>query len=107
MIQKYVKITKPEHVFKGFASTYNFGSLSSCNLGLQFKDTDSAIKSKLIELFTQLKYFKFVTTLVLVFKKIESEDKTKHDNFIKAEKLNQLSMKVTLMMFFSQSILQL
>ena len=48
-----------------------------------------------------------MTTLVLVFKKIESEDKTKHDNFIKAEKLNQLSMKVTLMMFFSQSILQL
>ena len=30
---------------------------------------------------TQLKGFKFVTTLVLVFKKIESEDKTKYDNF--------------------------
>ena len=29
---------------------------------------------------TQLKGFKFVTTLVLVFKKIESEDKTKYDN---------------------------
>ena len=32
------------------------------------------IESKLIELLTQLKVFKFVTTLVLVFKKIESED---------------------------------
>ena len=29
----------------------------------------------------QLKGFKFVTTLVLVFKKIESEDKTKYDTF--------------------------
>ena len=28
----------------------------------------------------QLKGFKFVTTLVLVFKKIESEDKTKYDS---------------------------
>ena len=29
---------------------------------------------------TQLEGFKFVKTLVLVFKKIESEDKTKYDN---------------------------
>ena len=29
----------------------------------------------------QLKGFKFATTLVLVFKKIESGDKIKHDNF--------------------------
>ena len=30
---------------------------------------------------TQLKGFRFVTALVLVFKKIENEDKTKFDNF--------------------------
>ena len=30
---------------------------------------------------TQLKGFKFVTTLVFVFKKIETEDKTKYDTF--------------------------
>ena len=30
---------------------------------------------------TQLKGFKFVTTLVLVFKKKEKEDKTKYENF--------------------------
>ena len=35
----------------------------------------------MIELLTQLKGFKFVTTLVLVFKKIEREDKKKYDNF--------------------------
>ena len=43
---------------------------------LQLKDTESAIKSKLIELLTQLNDFKFEITLVLVVKKIESEDKT-------------------------------
>ena len=35
---------------------------------------------------TELKDFKFVTTLVLVFKKIESEDKTKIDNFYLSSK---------------------
>ena len=35
---------------------------------------------------TQLKGFKFVTTLVLVFKKIESEGKTKYDNFYSSSK---------------------
>ena len=35
---------------------------------------------------TQFKGFKFVTTLALVFKKIESKDKTKHDNFYSSSK---------------------
>ena len=35
---------------------------------------------------TQLKGFKFVTTLDLVFKKIESKDKTKHENFYSRSK---------------------
>ena len=35
---------------------------------------------------TQLKGFTFVTTLVLVFKKIKSEDKTKYDNFYSSSK---------------------
>ena len=38
------------------------------------------MKSKLTDLLTQLKGFRFVTTLVLVFKKIENEVKTKYDN---------------------------
>ena len=61
--------------------------MGSFNLELQLKDTESAIKSKLIELLTQLKGFKFVTTLVLVFKKIESKDKTKYDNFYSNSKV--------------------
>ena len=66
---------------KGFASTYNFEILNSFNPELQLEDTESAIKSKLTDLLTQLKGFKLLKILVSVFNKIESEDKTKYDNF--------------------------
>ena len=39
------------------------------------------MKNKFQKLLSELRGFKFVTTLVLVFKKIESKDKTKFDNF--------------------------
>ena len=66
---------------KGYASSCSVEILISYNPKLQLKDIESAIKRKLIELLPQLKSFKFVTSLVLVFKRIESEDKTKHDTF--------------------------
>ena len=69
-----------------FASTFNVEIINSFNPELQLEDTESAIKNNLIELLTQLKRFKFVTTLVLVFKKIESEDKTNMTIFIQAQK---------------------
>ena len=69
--KKNVKVTKREHAFKGFASTYNVEILNSFYPELQLKDTESAIKSELIELLTQLKSFIFATTLVLVFIKTE------------------------------------
>ena len=56
---------------------------------------------------SDLKGFEFLTTLVLVFKKIESEDNTKYDIFYSNSKADILSMKVTLMMYFNQSMLQL
>ena len=71
---------------KGYASSYSVEILISYNPELQLKDIESAIKRKLIELLPQLKSFKFVTALVLVFKRIESEDKTKHDTFIHTQK---------------------
>ena len=40
----------------------------------------------IIHLLTQLKGFKFVTTLILVFKKIESGDKTKYESFYSSSK---------------------
>ena len=74
-------MTKWAHAFKGFATSYNVTILNSFNLELQLKDIESAIKSKLIDLLTQLKGFKFVTTLVLVFTKIEKEVKTMYDTY--------------------------
>ena len=49
------------------------------------------MNTKLIELLTQLKGFKFVTTLVLKrqnisFEKIEGKDKTKYENFYSSSK---------------------
>ena len=48
-----------------------------------------------------------MATLILVFKKIKSEDKQSLTIFIQTPKQKQLSMKVTLIMCFNQSILQL
>ena len=83
-----MKITKRAHAFKGYASTYNVEIFNFLNPELQLKDTESPIKNKLKKLLSELKGFKFVTTLFLVFKtlflvfkKIQSEDKTKYDTF--------------------------
>ena len=54
-------------LFKGWASSYNVEILNSLNLELQIEDTDSAMKSKLIDLLTQITGFKFVATLALMF----------------------------------------
>ena len=67
--EKNVKITKQTQAFRGYVSSFNVEILNSFNPELQVKGNESAIKTKLIELLTQLKGFKFVTTLVLVFKK--------------------------------------
>ena len=76
MNEKNVKITKQPHAFKGYASTYDVEIMNSFNPKLQLKDTESAIKSKLAELLSELRSFRFVATLVLLFKKKESKDKT-------------------------------
>ena len=52
--KKNVKITKQKHVCKGFTSSYNVEFFFFFNLELQFKDTESAIKSKLFNLLSYL-----------------------------------------------------
>ena len=52
----------------------------------------------------KLKGFEFVTTLVLVFKEITKQSMTL---FVQTQKEKLLSMKVTLMVYLNQSILQL
>ena len=86
MNKKNINVTKREQTFKDFASTYNAEILNSFNAELQRKDTESAIKIKRKKLLPELRRFKFVITLVLVFKKIESKDKTKFDNFYSGSK---------------------
>ena len=76
-----MKITQLAHVFQSNASSYNVEFLNSFNPELQLKDTRFAIKNKLKQLLTELRGFKFMATLVLMLKKIESEDKTKYDTF--------------------------
>ena len=67
--------------FKGYASSSNVEILNSSNPELQFKNTEFSIKNKLKQLLTEPRAFKFVATLVLVFKKIKSGDKAKYDTF--------------------------
>ena len=66
---------------KGFISSYNVEMLNSFEPELQLKYTESAIKKNLKKILTELRGFYFVTTLFLVSKKIESDDKTKYDTF--------------------------
>ena len=75
------KITKQYQAHKGYPSNYNVEILNSFNAKLQFKDIDSKITIKLKHLVTQSKGFKFMTTLLLEFKKIESDDETKYSTF--------------------------
>ena len=79
--EKTVKITKRSHALKGNASSYNVEILNFFNPILQLKDAESAIKNNLIDLLTELKGLKFVTTLRLVFKKIQNDDKTLYPTF--------------------------
>ena len=81
-----MKIAKREHAFQGYANTCNVKIWNAFNPELQLEDTVSAIKSKLIELLTQLKGFKFLPTLVSVFKEIESDYKTKYEDFYSSSK---------------------
>ena len=49
---------------------------------LKVKNIESTIRNQIIYLLPELKGFKFVMTLVLGLKKIESDDETKYSNFI-------------------------
>ena len=81
-IKKNANITKECRACKGYANPYNVEIWNSFNPELQLKNTESAIKNKLIKyLLFRLRGLKLVTTLVLEFKKIESDDATKYSTF--------------------------
>ena len=68
--KKNAKITKRAHAFKGYASSYNVEILNSFYPKLQLKDTESAIKNKLRKSLPESRRFEFVTTIVLMYKRI-------------------------------------
>ena len=49
---------KRSHAYKGYACIYSVKILNSLNPELQLKDTESAIKNKLIDLLSTLRRFK-------------------------------------------------
>ena len=100
------KLTKRAHAFEGFASSYKFNTLNSFNPELQLKDTESAIK-KTKKILTEFSRFTFVATLILLFKKRESDDKKSMTLFNQTQKQKYLSMKAILMMYLNQYILKL
>ena len=55
---------------------------------------------------TQLKDFRFVTALVSVFKRVESEEKTKSDNFYSSSKAEIIINVSELMMCFNKYMLE-
>ena len=73
--EKNIKITKRKHYFKGFGSTYNVYISKSFNPEVQLKDAECAIKNKFENLWSELRGFKSMARLALVFKKIESKNK--------------------------------
>ena len=74
--QKNVKITKQSHALKGYASFDNNEILIILALNYNLKALNlQKSKNKLIDLASNLRGFKLVTTLVLEFKKIQSDDK--------------------------------
>ena len=87
---KNVKATKWSRAFKGYASTYNVEILNYFNPELQLKDTESPIKNNLIDLLTELKGVKLVTTLVLEFKNVDSNDKTLSYTFYSSSKAEKI-----------------
>ena len=68
------------HLYEIFFFT--FCAFSKNNVNLCFLIT---------ELLTQLRGFKFVTTLVLVLEKVESKDKTEYDNFYSSSKAETIT----------------
>ena len=75
--------------------------MNSFNSELQLKDTEFAIRHELVNL---LKGFKFMTTLVLEFKKTKKDDKTKFNSFYSNSKAETNIDEVILIMYLNQSI---
>ena len=68
---KNAKMIEWLHAYQIYANTYNVKILNSFYSELQIKDIEFATRNNLVDLLTELKRFKFVTSLVLELKKIK------------------------------------
>ena len=80
--------------------------MNSSDPKLQLKKTKSGFKNKCKDLYSELRGFKFVTALVLEFKKIESDEPQNIAPFICTQKQKKLLMKEILIIYLNQYIAQ-
>ena len=75
MDEENTKITKQLYAFKGYAIFCYVEILNPFNLELQRKDTEPAIKHKLIDLLNELKGFEPIYTIIISnIKKISKKE---------------------------------
>ena len=75
-----------------------FQILLNLNYSVKILNLQSKISQKLL---TELRGFKFVATLVLVFKKIESDNKAKYDTFCSNSKAEVIINKNGINLYYS------
>ena len=98
--EKNGKMTKRSRAYIDYASSHNVDILNSFNTELQLKDTEPAIGNKLIDLLAELKGLKFLTTLVIQFKKKSKVIMQQNISpIILTQKQKGLLMRVTLMVY--------
>ena len=93
------KLSKRCHGCKGYASHYDVEILNFLDPELQFENTESAIENKLKDLLSESRDFKFVTTLVIEFKKVTIQKNVAH--FILTQEQKQLLWKATLIVYLN------
>ena len=103
-MKKKKKNQKRSNDFKDYAISFNVENGIFLRLSYNLKILHLQLKFKLIDLLPELKGSEFVATLVLEFKKMQSNNTTLYNTFHSKSKKKQLLIKLALMMCFNQSI---
>ena len=98
---------KWSHAYRDYAGAFNAEILNSFNSELQLKDSEYSVRNKTKHLLDGLKGFKFMTSLVWEFKKMQSSDETKYRPFTYSQRLKQLLIRAKLVLYLNQSTVRL
>ena len=74
--------------------------MNSFNFRLQLKNTESSNKTKLEDSLTELRGFKFMTTMTIEFRKIASNDVTKYSTFYPISKAETIIIESDIVLFY-------